>query len=462
MTDKTQFVDTSGNYYTVIKKIGAGGQGKVYTLKGDKLAAKIFLHNKSPTKREKLNHQIKFIKRLDLNNLAIAKPLETLEKPDFGYIMELMTGMVPLKTLMVPPKEESSPIEWYTKTGGLQRRLRLLAQTASILAQLHGKGLVYADPSPDNIFISEEMTENEVHLIDTDNLQYRSSVINSIYTPSFGAPELVQGHSGVNTLTDVHAFAVIAFQTLTMVHPLMGDLITEGEPELEEQALEGRFPWIEHSQDDSNRSSLGIPRELVLSKQVKKLFTQTFEAGLNTPTKRPGMAAWAETLHHAADATLRCLECGYSYYYTEPECPLCECKRPPFVLARLALLDPEVEIEKRELQKEHPNLNVKTIRNIDSFVLEKDTVRLLDDRLIKGNTIASFEVPSLEIEFSEDNLKLRSLVGKTDYWLHDESKQPIFVRDKPKLLSLQELSSWNLHLGKEDKLHRIVNFKLNN
>ena len=47
---------------------------------------------------------------------------------------------------------------------------------------------------------------------------------------------LVLGKSGVNTLTDAHAFAVIAFQTLCLIHPLMGDLVLDGEPELEEKA----------------------------------------------------------------------------------------------------------------------------------------------------------------------------------------------------------------------------------
>ena len=68
----------------------------------------------------------------------------------------------------------------------------------------------------------------------------------------------MQCATGVNSLTDAHAFSVLAFQTLSLAHPLIGDAVNEGPPEREEEALAGRLPWIDHPTDGSNRASSGI------------------------------------------------------------------------------------------------------------------------------------------------------------------------------------------------------------
>jgi eukaryotic-like serine/threonine-protein kinase len=40
----------------------------------------------------------------DLRELAIAQPLEMLQPPHLGYVMELITGMVPLSKLIDIPR----------------------------------------------------------------------------------------------------------------------------------------------------------------------------------------------------------------------------------------------------------------------------------------------------------------------------------------------------------------------
>lgn len=58
-------------------------------------------------------------------------------------------------------------------------------------------------------------------LIDCDNLSYavRESSL-QLYTPDYGAPELLRDEGGISTYTDVWSFAVMAFQLLTVLHPL--------------------------------------------------------------------------------------------------------------------------------------------------------------------------------------------------------------------------------------------------
>ena len=65
-----------------------------------------------------------------------------------GYVMRLMEDMVAFTVL------EEGP-ETYPLTGGHRYRLEMLSKCASILANIHSKGMVYCDISPNNIFVKK-------------------------------------------------------------------------------------------------------------------------------------------------------------------------------------------------------------------------------------------------------------------------------------------------------------------
>jgi len=221
--------------------------------------------------------------------------------------MELVTGMEPLQRLASVPRGTESVHSWYQAAGGLRRRLRLLARTGDVFASLHGRGLTYTDPSPGNIFVSAAVDRVEVRLIDADNIHHATAATAAtVYTPMYGAPELVRGTSPANSLSDAHAFSVVVFQVLSLVHPLIGDAVEDGPPELEDRALAGGLPWIDSPADTTNSSSAGIPRTYVLSARLADLAAEAFGPGLNEPTRRPGVSEWAARLHTAADSTVTC------------------------------------------------------------------------------------------------------------------------------------------------------------
>lgn len=447
-TEFKEVKDIKGRNYQLDQKIGEGGQGSVYTVKGGKLAIKCLIESSSDRKNF-VKEQIKRIKHLDLTNINVTKPLEILEDKTFGYVMERLTGMQPLKDLFTPPKEINSIGEWYQQTGGLQRRLRLLAKIAETLSMIHGRGLVYADPSPNNIFVSEDVLEEEIRLIDSDNLHYKSSIaMPSIYTRDYAAPELLLEQSGVNSLTDTYAFAVLAFQTLTLIHPLLdGDLVQNGEPDLEDQVLLGELPWVECESDSQNRSSVGIPRNLVLSKRLKELFIQTFEQGLLNRLERPSMAEWKEYLYRAADGVLACSECGASYFYNNECCPWCEHPRSSFVLAKIVIRDPELEILKQELKQDQFETNL-----VESLFVITEVPFFLTQRHIDGSN----NEQRIEFTLTENRLNFCSLNEKT-YQLKSE-KQSSTIKDEKERVPLNE--NWYLYLGDESKLHRFIVFEL--
>ena len=371
-------VDEDGNIHSLLEQpLGRGGQGIVFRTRNPHIAVKLISAAAPPeaaargappegsgkklwnqltsasgaglvdeVKRQGLRRRLEDVRLLPLPELHLAQPLSMLRE-HVGYTMRLLTGMVPLRGLIAEPGTEQLA-RFYQDTGGLRRRLELLANTASLLARLHAVPLVYADVSTNNVFISESMDASEVWLIDLDNLDHLSSHGPGIYTPGFGAPEVVAGQAGVTTLSDSFSFSVLAFYALTQVHPFLGDYVEEGgwdeDEDREQLAFRGQVPWIEDPDDDSNRTARGVPRELVLSPPLRELFQRAFGPGRTHRERRPGMAEWAEVLRRAADRVVSCKGCRSTFDVTAGTCQFCtEGLSPEFIHMQVNRWDPEFD-----------------------------------------------------------------------------------------------------------------------
>lgn len=94
-----------------------------------------------------------------------------------------------------------------------------------------------------------------------------------IFTPNYGALEVSQTSKNSDTtnyntmLSDTFSFAIIAYELLNMVHPFDGNSSGDAENFIE-------LPWIEDSEDDSNRSCGLLP--FFLTRDLKNLLAQCF------------------------------------------------------------------------------------------------------------------------------------------------------------------------------------------
>lgn len=355
---QTYAKDGKGGEWRLSLKIGEGGQGEVFSTDTSGYLAKL-VSFEDDNKLASWLKRIRWVMRQDLDGLHLARPIAILTEPKPGYIMELMDELLPLRKILDDSYEAllvSQDFSVFKETGGLLRRYQLLGKLARQLAELHARGIAYGDLSPDNVFISENPNYCEVWLIDCDNLATNSVIDNqAVFTPDYGAPEMVRSEAGISSLTDAWSFAVIAFQLLTFLHPLKGEMVTEGDEAIEEKALRGELPWIENPMDDSNAIAPGKRGLLsvAMTKKLTSLFQQSFNEGLNDPLERPSMMEWAEAFEQASMATLTCNNevCGQSFIHNRAhQCPFCDGVINPssFLLLKHYYYTPEFEADDRE------------------------------------------------------------------------------------------------------------------
>ena len=366
--------DEYGNVHQIADELARGGQGVVFRTRDADLAIKQPLDpSGQPDRRANLRDRFRHIRLLPMPaRVPVSLPLAILRDQP-GYVMRLLNGMKPFNAFDLDGRakkaQEDGNValpEWlariqdrdmalrllhYAGTGSTRRRLFALAKCAAILARLHSAGLVYGDISTNNAFLGEGASR-DVWLIDADNMRFEQSGAGSaVYTPGYGAPEVVRGTGDSRPRTDCWAFAVMSFKMLALCHPFIGEKVLEPEDDeggwddepaedgaptdLDERAYAGYLPFVDDEDDDSNKSTGGLPRGLVATAGLRRLFQETFNAGRQHPHCRPAMAFWTLELARAFDQSLECTACKMSYFAHQHEnCPYCRAPRPAFIRAR--------------------------------------------------------------------------------------------------------------------------------
>lgn len=350
-------------------ELARGGQGAVYRTHDEDLAVKQPFGSGGARNMHKL---FQHIRTLPLpKGIPVSMPLAIL-RDEPGYVMKLLNGMKPFSVFSLDGerrkamKDEDIPawlagladrrmaqdLTYYAQSGSTRRRFYALYKCASILARLHNAGIVYGDVSENNVFIGDDIP-CECWLIDADNMRYELPQGGyAVYTPRLGAPEIVQGRDSSRPRTDCWAFAVMAFQMLSLCHPFIGKKVqqpdddsgwdadppADGAPaDLDEQAYAGYLPFIDDKDDDSNElPNGGLQRKMILTPQLCRLFQETLGAGRIHPHRRPSMAFWALELARAFDSSVICPDCHMSIVYRQDSviCPYCHKPLPGFAVAR--------------------------------------------------------------------------------------------------------------------------------
>lgn len=461
MGEAEYFIDENSRRHNIVKEISRGGQGVVYRTSNPEIAVKIEIN---PSTGEYINNSTcennkKFIALRLLpipNDIHITLPL-TLINEKTGYVMRLLDDMVSFEKAFDNPDVIPQLSQWinswkddneecaeafgkYIATGGVKRRISAYLRAAIYLAKLHSVGLVYCDVSPNNMFVSSNLTSSEVWLIDADNINFQKFTKKSgYYTPGYGAPEVIRGE-GCTFYSDVYAMLVSLFWQSTNNHPFKGKIVEvidenydfaddlEDSTNNENNAYEGKYPWIGNQNDDSNATETPIPYENIFSKEMIKLFDATFsEDGKNIIEIRPSMFEVVDTLRNALNETIKCENCYLEYNYFEKDsCPWCDKDSKPVLIVSSFYYENKDKIISRMVVNIHETtiyiplhiINADVMSNIDKDAFELvfnnkkcviknlsdlDSVLLAEDNITLTGAY-EFDIKNFSLIVTENNI----------------------------------------------------------
>lgn len=455
-------LDEKGTRYDLVSEMSRGGQGVVHRTHLPNVLVKGFIH-KDLNAKQRWHKHIAWLIRQDLSDLKLARPLVLLKQPRIGYVMELMDGLVPLQSLLdsfVAAQPDTT--RDYLAQGGLRRRVRILCQLARTLNQLHGRGLLYGDLSPANIFVSDDPEFAETWLIDCDNISLQAHSGLTLHTPDYGAPEVVRGEAMLSSLTDCWSFAVIAYQLLTHNHPFKGELVELGEPEEEDAALRGEHPWINDSDNPDNACYANLPLQLAEHSRLPALFSRCFEQGKHTATARPGIAEWLEALTEIDERMVVCDECSATSLMpgagVDPAHMTCFfCDAP--VDESVVLFEEFIALAQEEKEAEFPELPGNRVATGRCVYLQQGATQELK-RLMPSFSYDRWPSDHVRLEYTAKGLEIHVLPDGTSYLQGEgDPKQLRGFQGLKAALRGKYDKPYQLHIGPLGKSHVVWQFR---
>lgn len=307
------------------EEVGSGGEGRVYTIKGDTVnVAKIYHKSVAVEKVEKLRAMVN--NNLDLSRFT-AWPSATLyEKKGNtlkGFIMPRIEGHREVHELYGPAhrKVQFPHADW-------SFLVHAARNIAAAFQSVHDCSHTIGDVNQSGILISQQAV---CRLIDTDSFQIRLG--NKVYscevgTPHYTPPEL-QGRSFREVLrTENHdnfGLAVIIFQLLFMGrHPFAGRYSGSDDMPIERAIKEYRFAYGSRA---SNKQMSPPPNVLplsVCSSKIVQLFEKAFSEESVHREERPRAQEWVSHLDILRNDLCSCKQNPvHKYHKSLNSCPWC-------------------------------------------------------------------------------------------------------------------------------------------
>lgn len=292
----TKLKSASGAEIEVIRLIGEGGLGAVYsvfhnhTLRAMKLYKPAALKNPGELCRslisavESGSPSPGFIWPLDIVEL---------ENHSFGYVLDLR-----------PKGYEEMTSYLTTRVRFASRRAMVQAalEITDLFRNLHNRGYCFHSVSDSNFFIHPQT--GKVLAGDVDEIAPEGIRTGICARPRYMAPEIARGESLPGRLTDLHSLAVLLFLLMTNTHPLEGRRFLKNPMAVsEERMLYGSDPvFLLDPENDSNRPVKGIHRNIgtawpALPDSVQELFRKAFSReALMNPAGRVREGDWKRVL----------------------------------------------------------------------------------------------------------------------------------------------------------------------
>ncbi len=323
-------------------KLGSGGEGDVYCIKGDDVKVAKIYH--ADIVNSELENKLIYMAKNKPNSSVInqvAWPLDVIyDKSNkfCGFIMPKLSASVELGSVYTYPQikpETKIPYNW---------KIRIAINICAVIDAIHSAGYVFGDFNPRNIAI--DMKTGMVAFLDTDsyhivldekaNKAYRCKVCLDGYV----APELLRRCESFKTdayanaplptftkETDNFALAVHIFRLImngfTPYNGIkMTDTVSSASPGVGNQAVKRDSYCFKPG---NKPQSVATPSLSEVPLKIGELFNRAFIDGKTDPKKRPSAREWYNALSDYEKNLVRCPVNPSQHQYMKglKECPWC-------------------------------------------------------------------------------------------------------------------------------------------
>jgi DNA-binding helix-hairpin-helix protein with protein kinase domain len=381
--------------YTSGQKIGQGGEGSVYEIKGsDSIVIKVYNEPLESDKKEKLKHMAS-IANGELTKFA-AWPIDVIyDRLDnlCGFVMKRLDSYVPLHKLYSPLERKK-----LFPDKGYKFLIHVAKNLAMAFHKIHEFGIVIGDVNEANILVNRD---GLVAFIDCDSFQIRNG--NRYYFCEVGVarytpPELLEKGSFNNVIrttnTDSFSLATLIFQLLFLGKaPFTGINLTTEDID-EEKAI--RTKEFAYSLRRTNKKLQPAKNSLQL-KYFTSGIIDFFHSAFETIDSRPSARQWVYELDILGKDLISCSNSTiHQYSKTMQQCPWCFFRDNAGIVYFL---------DDSYLKS---NINLNNIEQfVNGFKFEKLEIKKLTENYLVGNLTAA----PIERKFSKLKNMNKTVIG---------------------------------------------------
>jgi DNA-binding helix-hairpin-helix protein with protein kinase domain len=320
----------SGRRVETAKSIDSGAAGEAVGVKGDPKVALKVLGSPSAADQERVLAMLtmEVPARVPAASAVIAWPLDLVFASDgryAGFLMPRAPEPAPVNLAILAQRTERETK--LHRNMGWDALVAVARNYAAAIDVLHSCSVVACDINLKNVMVSGDQT---VTAIDCDSMQFEAGgkrYLSGYHQREFLAPEYRSADLEKTPRTfdsDNWGLAILTWMVLMDGHhPFKGMWGGSGEPNWEDHAAAGRFPYAKQS--GKLRPSPDAPPWRALPAELQRCFLETFTDGARNPAKRTSASEWTTALDAAAGRLKLCGGKRQHYFpSTERDCPWCE------------------------------------------------------------------------------------------------------------------------------------------
>ena len=214
-----------GDRYRVLSRLGQGGMGSIYLAEhvtlGKRMAVKVLRPEYSHDAElvDRFQHEARAASQIGQENIVEVFDFGHTPEGEAYFVMEALDGESLARIL-----HRDGPMP-------LPRAVPIFLQICRALGAAHQRGIVHRDLKPENVFILRRTDGSDfVKVLDfgiakgpgTPEAKRLTRVGSIIGTPEYMSPEQASANV-IDHRSDVYAFGVLAYETLTGRLPFDGD-----------------------------------------------------------------------------------------------------------------------------------------------------------------------------------------------------------------------------------------------